>query len=95
MSLIKKYKQLEKKADQYFGKHETECVKMLGLITPLLKHPMPFDDQYVFKQAGDGYVLVTQIGNLAPHNTPVEAIINWNEFTGMLIDINTLDIISI
>ncbi len=95
MRLLKKYKQLENKANQYFGKYDSECSKMMELITPLLEFPMPFETQYVFKQAGDGYVLVTEGKDGAPKNTPVDAIINWFEKTGQLVDEDVLHTLSI
>ena len=95
MSLIKKYNKLEKKANQYFNKYEGECAEMMHLITPLLQFPMHFHEQYIFKQDGDGYVLVTETTDGILKNTPVSSILKWFEKTGELIDEDILYKLSI
>lgn len=92
MSLIKKYNQLQKKADMYYGKHDSVCNQMFDLIKPMLQFPMPYDGQAVFLQT-DGYVLLTP--ELGAKNTPVKNIINWFEKTGQLIDEDILHTLSV
>lgn len=48
MSLLKQFEKLEKKADKYYGMHDTECIKMFELIKPMLQFPMPYEGQTVF-----------------------------------------------
>lgn len=92
MSKIKKYKQLEEKANRYYGKHDSVCNEMFDLIKPMLQFPMPFEGQTVFLQT-DGYVLLTP--ELGSKNTPIRNIINWYEKTGELIDEEILHTLSI
>lgn len=97
MSKLKEYNKLEKLADKYFEKHETQCAEMLHLIEPMID----IGDKrcFIFNQAGDGYVLCWNGKNIfgkdSAFNTPVKPIIEEYEKQGQPLTEEELRLISV
>ncbi|WP_203965441.1 hypothetical protein [Capnocytophaga stomatis] len=64
-------------AEKHYQKYEGVCSKIYQMLEPMIdKLNDNYDSNYVFRQAGDGFVLVyNREGVAAPLNTPILSIV--------------------